>query len=126
MTIFIFFSNLSIIKATVDRIIIIDHGQIVADGTTKKLMSQFMGNIKLTLEIVGLTDNKIKKFKDIFSKIKISKSQKSHIVNLEYKKRNDPRKDIFNFIVKNNLSLLEMSTQTANLEDIFRKLTKQR
>ena len=27
------------------------------------------------------------------------------------------------FIVKNKLSLLEMSTKTANLEDIFRKLT---
>ena len=40
------------IEATVDRIIIIDHGNIVADGTTKKLMNQFMGNVKLTLEIV--------------------------------------------------------------------------
>ena len=44
--------------------------------------------------------------------------------NLEYKKKDDPRSEIFNFIVKKKLSLLEMSTQTANLEDIFRKLTK--
>ena len=112
------------IEATVDRIMIIDHGEIVADGTTKKLMSKFMGNIKLTIEVVGLTDSKINSFKETFLKTKIKKTKEGHIVNLEYKKKDDPRKDIFDFIVKNKLSLLEMSTHTANLEDIFRKLTK--
>ena len=111
------------IEATVDRIIIIDHGNIVADGTTKKLMNQFMGNVKLSLEIVGFTDTKIKKFKEAFNKVKIKKTKDSHKVTIEYKKKNDPRLDIFNFIVKNKLSLLEMNPQTANLEDIFRKLT---
>ena len=112
------------IEATVDRIMIIDHGQIVADGTTKKLMSKFMGNVKLTLEVVGLTDAKIKSFKEAFIKTRVVKSKNGHFLNLEYKKKDDPRKDIFDFVVKNKLSLLEMSTQTANLEDIFRKLTK--
>ena len=112
------------IEATVDRIMIIDHGKIVADGTTKKLMSKFMGNVKLTLEVVGLTDTKINSFKESFIKTKIKKSQNGHLLNLEYKKKDDPRKEIFDFIVKNKLSLLEMSTHTANLEDIFRKLTK--
>ena len=112
------------IEATVDRIMIIDHGQIVADGTTKKLMSKFMGKVKLTLEVVGLTDAKIKSFKEAFIKTRVEKSKNGHFLNLEYKKKDDPRKDIFDFVVKNKLSLLEMSTQTANLEDIFRKLTK--
>jgi len=112
------------IEATVDRIMIIDHGKIVADGTTKKLMSKFMGNIKLTLEVIGLNDAKINSFKETFTKSKIKKSKDGHFVNLEYKKNNDPRIEIFDFIVKNKLSLLEMSTHTANLEDIFRKLTK--
>ena len=111
------------IEATVDRIIIIDKGSIVADGTTKKLMNQFMGNIELTLEIVGLTDLKIEKLKNDFSKIKVSKFKDHYKAILTYKKKDDPREDIFNFIVKNKLSLLEMSTKTANLEDIFRKLT---
>ena len=107
------------IEATVDRIIIIDHGNIVADGTTKKLMNQFMGNIKLSLEVVGFTDTKIKKFKEAFNKVKIKKTKDSHKVTIEYKKKNDPRLDIFHFIVKNKLSLLEMNPQIANLEDIF-------
>tara|TARA_Y100000590_G_scaffold398431_1_gene480832 strand:+ start:1382 stop:2299 length:918 start_codon:yes stop_codon:yes gene_type:complete len=111
------------IEATVDRIIIIDKGSIVADGKTKKLMNQFMGNIQLTLQVVGFTDTKIEKFKTQFNKVKITKSKDYHKVVLTYKKKDDPRKDIFDFIVKNKLSLLEMSQKTANLEDIFRKLT---
>ena len=112
------------IEATVSRIIIIDHGKIVADGTTKKLMNQFMGNVKLSLEVVGFTDAKLTKFQDTFKKAKVKKLKDYYKVNIEYKKKDDMRLDVFNFIVKNKLSLLEMSTQTANLEDIFRKLTK--
>ncbi len=111
------------IEATVDRIIIIDKGKIVADGTTKKLMNEFMGNVELTLEIIGLTDSKIDKMKNEFSKIKITKLKGNHKAVLSYKKKNDPREKVFDFIVKNKLSLLQMSTKTANLEDIFRKLT---
>ena len=114
------------IEATVDRIIIIDHGEIVADGTTKKLMNQFMGKVKLTLEIIDMTDSKLEKFKEKFKGSKIRKMKEYHKINLEYNKKNDPRLDIFNFVVKNKLSLTEMSTKTANLEDIFRKLTHEK
>ena len=112
------------IEATVDRIIIIDHGKIVADGTTKKLMNQFMGKVKLTLQIIGMTDKKVTIFKEKFVGSKIKKLKDFHRITLEYTKTKDPRLDIFEFVVKNKLSLTEMSTQTANLEDIFRKLTK--
>ena len=47
-----------------------------------------------------------------------------HTLNIEYKMESDPRGAIFNYIVKNNWTLLEMNPQIANLEDIFRKLTK--
>ena len=111
------------IEATVDRIIIIDKGRLVADSTTKKLKTQFTGDIQLTLEIVGFTDLKIEKFKDVFKKAKIIELKNSHKINLNYKKKDDPRKNLFDFIVQNKLSLLEMSPKTPNLEDIFRRLT---
>ena len=66
---------------------------------------------------------KIVKMKNEFSKIKITKLRGNHKVVLSYKKKNDPREKVFDFVVKNKLSLLQMSTKTANLEDIFRKLT---
>jgi ABC-2 type transport system ATP-binding protein len=111
------------IEATVDRIIIIDKGKIVADGTTKKLMNKFMGSIRLTAEVVGMTEAKLEKFKDNFKKTKVTKLKNSHKITMQYNKNEDPRENIFNFVVKNKMTLLEMSTKTDNLEDIFRKLT---
>ena len=48
------------IQATVNRIIIIHKGEIVADGTNEELMSGFIGNSKLTLEIKNAEDSSVK------------------------------------------------------------------
>ena len=56
--------------------------------------------------------------------MKLKKNGKRHILNIEYNIDSDPREAIFNYIVKNNWTLLEMNPQVANLEDIFRKMTK--
>ena len=48
------------IEATVDRIIIIDNGRIVADGSTKKIIKSNKGNIQLQLEILGAKKEEIK------------------------------------------------------------------
>ena len=48
------------IQATVSRIIIIHKGEIVADGTNEELMTGFMGNTKLTMEIKNAEDSTIK------------------------------------------------------------------
>ena len=45
------------IQATVSRIIIIHKGEIVADGTNEELMTGFMGNTKLTMEIKNAEDS---------------------------------------------------------------------
>ena len=40
------------------------------------------------------------------------------------KQKEDTISEIFNYAVKNKWTLIEMSPQSANLETIFRKLTK--
>ena len=47
------------IAATVDRIVIIDHGAIVADGTTETLMSSFQGRVQLTLEVAHASEETV-------------------------------------------------------------------
>ena len=114
------------IEATVDRIIIIDNGEIVADGSTKKLIKKHKGDIQLSLEIKGATKEKIKKIEDQIENIKISKISKSkfgHNVEIEYSEKNDPREEIFKIVAKSKWVLLEMNPKSDNLEDIFRKLT---
>ena len=114
------------IEATVDRIIIIDDGKIVADGSTKKLIKKHKGNIRLSLVIKGATKEKIKKLQDQIDNIKINKIIKSkfgHQVEIEYSEKDDPREKIFKVITKSKWILLEMNPKSDNLEDIFRKLT---
>ena len=114
------------IEATVDRIIIIDQGKIVADGSTKSLLKNYAGKTKLHLNVVGASKESVKKFEEKLNlkvtKVRLNKS--SQFIDLEYSQKNDPRKEIFNFAVKNRWVLLEMSSEKANLETIFRKLTK--
>ena len=115
------------IEATVDRIIIIDNGKIVADGSTDSLLKQFMGSVNLKLSVQGATKSALNVMSKEIENIKmhnIEKTGKTYMVNIEYNIESDPRVEIFNYIVKNKWILLEMNPQIANLEDIFRKLTK--
>ncbi len=114
------------IEATVNRIIIIDQGKIIADGSTKKIINSNKGNIQLQLEIIGAKKEELKNLENEISNIKVSKILKSksgYIVNIEYAKKNDPREQLFKLIVKSKWILLEMIAKSESLGDIFRKLT---
>ena len=114
------------IQATVDRIIIIDEGEIVANGTSEELMANFMGNVLLTMEVKGAKVDSIKHIQATLPNVKFistSKNKSIDTIQLEYEKNKDPREDIFNYAVKNKWSILKMSPRTTNLEDIFRELT---
>ena len=114
------------IQATVDRIIIINEGSIVADGTPDKLVSGAQSGIKLDIEVNGAT---LKDFRLIEQKIdglkilNASRAKGSIVAMLEYSNKNDFRSEIFNYIVDNKWVLLKMNLVTENLEGIFRQLT---
>ena len=114
------------IQATVNRIIIIHKGEIVADGTNEELMSGFMGNAKLTLEIKNAEDDSVKDLSEKIPQLTIIDTESkngSRLLNLEYPKDQDPREAIFQYAVKSRWVITEMSPHSANLESIFRKLT---
>tara|TARA_Y100000741_G_scaffold104370_1_gene77972 strand:+ start:16043 stop:16987 length:945 start_codon:yes stop_codon:yes gene_type:complete len=114
------------IQATVDRIIIIDEGEIVANGTNEELMTNFMGNVLLTMEVKGAKVDSIKHIQATLPNVKFistSKEKSIHTIQLEYEKNKDSREEIFNYAVKNKWSILKMTPKATNLEDIFRNLT---
>ena len=114
------------IQATVDRIIIINEGEIVANGTNEELMTSFMGNVLLTMEVKGSKVDSIKHIQATLPNVKFistSKEKSIHTIQLEYEKNKDSREEIFNYAVKNKWSILKMTPKTTNLEDIFRNLT---
>ena len=111
------------IQATVDRIIIINNGKIVANGTSDELMGDFMGNVLLNMEIKGASTESIEHIQAKLPSVKyISLNETNGIqsVQFEYGKDKDPREDLFKYAVKNKWSILKMNTKTTILEDIFR------
>ena len=114
------------IQATVDKIIIIDKGKIVANGTNEELMSDFMGNVSLEMEVMKATKKSAQELQTKIPSVKFISMEKSggvQKVNFEYPKDKDPREDIFKYAVKSKWVILKMMPQTTNLEDIFRNLT---
>ena len=116
------------IQATVDRIIIIHEGKIVADGTSEELISDSKGMTQLHLEISGSEENDIQDMKAVIPSITVNSIKKDGPlvqVILEYQNTVDPRKDVFEYAVEKGWIITEMSASKRNLEDIFRHLTTQ-
>jgi ABC-type multidrug transport system, ATPase component len=116
------------IQATVDRIIIIDKGNIVADGTSEELISDSQGKTQLHLDVINAEENDIQDMKAVIPSVSvktIKKLEESVNITLEYQNTSDPRKDIFNYAVEKGWILTEMTLTRKNLEDIFRNLTGQ-
>ena len=114
------------IQATVDRIIIIDQGKIVADGTSEELIAGSKGNSKLNIEIYNADENDIENMKAVIPAITIkglNKTDDKIQLSLEYKNNSDPRKDVFNYAVEKGWIITEMIVSKRNLEDLFRNLT---
>jgi len=109
------------VQALCDRVVIINDGILVADESIEKLSSRMAANQIIHVEfaqknissvifshIKGLSDVVIENGQFIFTSDKDS----------------DIRKSIFDKAVSNGLTILEMRQDKANVEDIFRKLTK--
>ena len=114
------------IQATVNRIIIIHKGEIVADGTNEELMSGFMGNTKLTLEIKNAQDESVKALTEkipALSLIDLTTRNGNQLLHLEYPKDKDPREELFQYAIDSKWVITEMSPHSIDLESIFRTLT---
>ena len=114
------------IQATVDRIIIINEGSIVADGSSDSLLSDTNAKTELSMDVENADENDINNMKAKIPSIDITSISKEDTytkINIKYPKNNDPRSDIFNYAVDKGWTILEMFATKQNLEDIFRNLT---
>jgi len=113
-------------QATADRMIIINKGEIVANGTVDELMSDFKGKTRLTLELKNATEESVRKVQSFQDSILLTQYEvkgDSVTAVLEYPNKVDPREEIFRYAVKNKWTVLEMSRHKTSLEEVFRTLT---
>jgi ABC-2 type transport system ATP-binding protein len=116
------------VEATCSRVLIINEGAIVADGTPSELQSSFEGKGRITLQI----RHNLETFKDKILNVQgVEKIVNDRMVmentlaiDLETVKEIDPREDIFRLCVENDSALIEMRREVTSLEDIFRQLTR--
>ena len=114
------------IEATVDRIIIIHHGEIVADGLREELMSSFRGQTQLTLEVRQAEDESVQGLPEQLQGVALSgtaENNGSRTLLLEYDRNTDPREQIYYYARDHGWVILEMSQARVQLEDVFRNLT---
>jgi ABC-2 type transport system ATP-binding protein len=109
------------VEAICDRIIIIDKGAIVADEEKSEIYSK----IKHPKQVIQVEFDKETTDSSLagIEKVSIVKRIKNNIWEIEAEGEDDIRPLIFNFAVKNNLTVLSLNRQESNLEDVFRHLT---
>jgi ABC-2 type transport system ATP-binding protein len=121
------------VQATCDRVIIINDGGIVADGTLEQLQQDFRGSEKISLElklpagkIVNAMTDMYPKFKEISQVESVEYGGQEgdlHKFSIHTVKGSDIREEIFQRAVSEGWVLLEMSRKATSLEEVFRKLT---
>lgn len=110
------------VEATCDRILIIDRGNIVADGTAETLRSQAQGQelLQLTIED-GAEQEVLNALHQLPSVAEVKASEKGLL--LQAKAGASAKRDVFGLCVTKNWVLTEMTPIETKLEDIFHDLT---
>ncbi len=116
---------LSEVEATCDRILIINKGKIVADGTSETLRTQAQGQelIRIKIEAPGNPD--IKKLLLGLASVESVKpidEAKDHFL-VQSKPDHSSKKEVFDLCVRNKWYLTELTGMETKLEDVFRELT---
>jgi len=114
------------VEQTCHRVIIIDHGKIVAVDTPKNLRSQLQGAEHISIEVQGPFSEVVSKLKAMPGVIDVQKVgdlDGRHKLQIESELQKDVRSDLARTIVQNGWGLYELQSATMSLEDIFLKLT---
>tara|TARA_Y100000590_G_scaffold100573_1_gene114337 strand:- start:3376 stop:4308 length:933 start_codon:yes stop_codon:yes gene_type:complete len=100
------------------RIGILNKGNLVALDTTKNLLSKIQTK-KVSFKLnkpFKIKDNELDSIKNIYTK--------ENEISLSYEKSKIKIDEIINLIQKNNIKILDMSTDDGDLEDVFLGFTK--
>ncbi|MBI5136008.1 MAG: ATP-binding cassette domain-containing protein [Nitrospirae bacterium] len=116
------------VEAVCDRVLIINEGRIIADGTPSQLHAEFQGAQELDLVVEGAAREALQAALDGLSgadRVTVAEAGggalSAHVLS---PKDADLRAAIFRLCVERGWVLLEMRRTLVSLEDIFRKLTR--
>ena len=113
------------VEATCDRILIINNGKIVADGTAEELRKKAQGKEILNVRIEDGERNSVF---DSLQKLETVESvdfpsDDHHLFEVQSKENQSSKRAIFHMCKDNGWTLTEIWPVETKLEDIFRDLT---
>jgi len=113
------------VEATCDRILIINKGKIVADGTPNDLRKHAQGKEIVRITVEGAEKNDIVNALQDLEQIEIVDPMDTDSLRFEIQSKKDlsSRKAIYNLSVTKGWVLTELSPVETKLEDIFHELT---
>lgn len=114
------------VEATCDRILIINKGKIVADGTAEQLRKAEKGAEYVRVTVDDADRNAVvREFQSIESVelVDVVKDKPNSFV-VHSRSGMSSKREIFNTCVRNGWVLTELTPVETKLEDIFRELTK--
>jgi ABC-2 type transport system ATP-binding protein len=108
------------VEAICDKVIIIDHGQIVANDETRNLQRSSTRQI-VTVEFDRPVDESQLK---AIAEIDHVKHMFRNTWQLSSSSKDDIRKQIFSYAVSNEIGVLTLNKEEQKMEDVFRDLTR--
>ena len=118
------------IQAVCDRVIIINHGRIMATDTPEALSQRIMRNNKLEMRIKGPRNEIANGLKEIpgITGVEVARIREEGSIDLllETEEEADVREAIFTYCSTHNYPILMMHTTEMTLEDIFLQITGER
>ena len=121
---------LSEISAICDHVIIISHGNMVANDTVENLSSHYTGKSTMLLTIKG-ADGRIRMELNDIAEIldyeieSVTDTADVFDVKITIDRQSDIRELLFNTFAKIGCPILSMITESLSLEDVFLQLTKE-
>ena len=104
-----------------DRIIILDKGEILAQGTSDELKSLANIEEKVTVEIKELNENHLEQLKK--SKNIDEIEYNSNTLTIKYNKGKDNLGELIDYLKKENIKYTKIYSERPTLNDVFLELT---
>jgi len=113
------------VEATCDRIIIINKGRIVADGSSEELRKQAQGDEILKIQILGGERNEIYKSLQLLESVALADiiSLQENIFEIQSKKGMQSAKNVFELCSNQGWYIGQLIPLETKLEDVFREVT---
>lgn len=119
---------LSEVSATCDRVIIINKGKIVGQGSPAELASKASSRDLIYVKIKGDIEQVIKKLKEMENVVQVRVGDKEaddiYGYEIEVKPGVDLREYLSMTVMNAGWSILEFNKKSVSLEEVFRELTK--